>query len=200
MILVTCASKLTLSIFFVGAFVLAQFWAIASIISWSVQTLIFLMKIVKMGDFVSVISPWKRSPQLKFGGPKRSSQTGQEDGWENKRKKSFLRGKFCCAKSPFFSNFFNFLGRFCHLLAIFGPFLGRYKVCWLDPRLPTTKWVKLQYIFCVSLSFLAIFFCNFWQIFGFYRYFIAFCAFLSTFLGIFSGIQDGVLPVAPIGA
>ena len=153
MILVTCASKLTLSIFFVGAFVLAQFWAIASIISWSVKKLIFLWKIVKMGDFVSVISPWKRSPRLKLGGPKRTSQTGQEDVWENKREKSFLRGKFSCAKSPFFLQFFQFFGRFCHLWAIFGPFLGRYKVCWLDPRLPTTKWVKLQYIFCVSLSF-----------------------------------------------
>ena len=45
----------------------------------------------------------------------------------------------------------------------------------------------------------AVFFCNFWQIFGFYRYIIAFLAILSVFLGIFSGIQDGVLPVAPIG-
>ena len=199
MILVTCASKLTLSIFFVGAFVLAQFWAIASIISWSLKKLIFLIKTVKIGDFVSVISPWKRSPRLKFGGPKRTSRTGQEDGWENKRKKSFLRGKFCCAKSPFFWQFFRFFGRFAIFLAIFGPFLGRYKVCWVDLRLPTTKRVKLQYIFSVSVSFLATFFVIFGKFFGFYRYFIAFFAILSVFLGIFSGIQDGVLPVAPIG-
>ena len=108
MILVTCASKLTLSIFFVGAFVFAQFWAIASIISWSVKKLIFLMKIVKMGDFVSVISPWKRSPRLKFGGPKRTSQTGQGDGWGKKQKQSFLRGQFCCTKIPIFRLFENF--------------------------------------------------------------------------------------------
>ena len=127
MILVTCASKLILSIFFVGAFVFAQFWAIASIISWSVKKMILLWKIVKMGDFVSVISPWKRSPRLKFGGPKRTSQTGQEDVWENKREKSFLRGKFCCAKSPFFGNFFDFLAVF----AIFWLFLGHF---WVDTR------------------------------------------------------------------
>ena len=40
MILGPCTLKLILSIFFVGPFVFAQFWAIASIISWSVQTLI----------------------------------------------------------------------------------------------------------------------------------------------------------------
>ena len=86
-----------------------------------------------------------------------------------------------------------------HLFAIFGSFLGRYKVCWVDLRLPTTKRVKLQYIFSVSVSFLATFFVIFGKFFGFYRYFIAFFAILSVFLGIFSGIQDGVLPVAPIG-
>ena len=87
-----------------------------------------------------------------------------------------------------------------HLFAIFGSFLGRYKVCWVDLRLPTTKRVKLQYIFSVSVSFLATFFVIFGKFFGFYRYFFAFFAILSVFLGIFSGIQDGVLPVAPIGA
>ena len=70
----------------------------------------------------------------------------------------------------------------------------------MDLRLPTTKGDKLQYIFSVSLSFLPIFFVIFGKFLGFCRYFIAFCAILSTFLGIFSGIQDGVLPVAPIGA
>ena len=79
MILVTCASKLTLSIFFVGAFVLAQFWAIASIISWLVQTLIFLMKIVKMGDFISLIIPWKRRLQKKRCIPRRSQRKMQEN-------------------------------------------------------------------------------------------------------------------------
>ena len=108
MILVTCASKLILSIFFVGAFVLAQFWAIASIISWSVKKLIFLMKIVKMGDFVSVISPWKRSPRLKFGGPKRTCQTGQGDGWGKKQKQSILRGQFHCTKILIFRLFWKF--------------------------------------------------------------------------------------------
>ena len=77
--------------------------------------------------------------------------------------------------------------------------MGRYKVCWIDLRVPTTKWVKLQYIFCVSLSFLAIFFVIFGKFVGFYHYFIAFFAILSVYLGIFSGIQDGVSPVAPFG-
>ena len=79
MILVICVSKLTLSIFFVGAFVLAQFWAIASIISCSVKKLIFLMKNVKMGDFVSVISAWKRRLQKKQSIPQRSQRKMQEN-------------------------------------------------------------------------------------------------------------------------
>ena len=41
------------------------------------------------------------SPRSKSGGPKRTSQPGQEDGREKKRKKSFLRGKFCRTKTPF---------------------------------------------------------------------------------------------------
>ena len=69
----------------------------------------------------------------------------------------------------------------------------------MDLRLPTTKGVKLQYIFSVSLSFLAIFFVIFGKFLCFYRYFIAFFAILSVYLGIFSGIQDGVSPVAPFG-
>jgi len=104
------------------------------------------------GDFVSVISPWKQSPQSKFVGPKRTSRIGQEDGWENKRKKTYLRGQFCCAKSSFYGIFFNFFARFCHFLAIFWPFFGRYQVCLMDLRLPTTigvKWCKcFKWIFC----------------------------------------------------
>ena len=175
MILVTCASKLTLSIFFVGAFVLAQFWAIASIISWSVKKLIFLMKIVKMGDFVSVISPWKRSPRLKFGGPKRASQTGQEDGWENKRKKSFLRGKFCCAKSPFFSNFFNFWAVF----AIFWLFLGHF---WVDTRY--VGWIPgCQQLNGSNCSIFFVFHCHFWQFFFvIFGNFLGFIAILLHFV------------------
>ena len=70
----------------------------------------------------------------------------------------------------------------------------------MDLRLPTTKRVKLQYIFSVSVSFLAIFFVIFGKFFCFYRYFIAFFAILSVFLGgIFSEIQDGVSPVGPFG-
>ena len=84
-------------------------------------------------------------------------------------------------------------------MAIFGPFLGRYQICWMDLRLPTTKGVKLHYIFSVSLSFLPIFFVIFGKYLGYYRYFIAFFAILSVLLGMFSGIQDGVLPVAQIG-
>ena len=127
MILCPCTSKLILSIFFRGPFVFEQFWDITLIVSWSVKKFIFLMKILKMAYFVLVISPWKQNSRSKFGGPKRTSRTGQEDGWENKRKKSFLRGKFCCAKSPFFGNFFDFLAVF----AIFWLFLGHF---WVDTR------------------------------------------------------------------
>ena len=66
-------------------------------------------------------------------------------------RKIISKGQIFLCKITLFFQFFQFFGRFCHLWAIFGPFLGRYKVCWLDPRLPTTKWVKLQYIFSVSL-------------------------------------------------
>ena len=69
----------------------------------------------------------------------------------------------------------------------------------MDLRLPTTKWVKLQYIFCVSLSFLAIFFLFFGKILGFLSLIYCILCLLSIILGIFSGIQDGDLPVAPIG-
>ena len=89
-------------IFFVGTIVLVQFWAIASIISWSVKKLIFLMKILKMADFVSVISPWKPSPRSKFGGPKRTSRTGQENGRKKKWGGKCLRGEFSRTKSCFF--------------------------------------------------------------------------------------------------
>ena len=85
----------------------------------------------KMGDFVSVISPWRRSPRLKFRGPKRTFWTGQENGRENKRKKSSLRGTFCCAKSvqnhPFIAFFFDFLAVFDN----FWLFLGQF---WVDIR------------------------------------------------------------------
>ena len=144
------------------------------------------MKIVKMGDFVSVISPWKRSPRLKFGGPKCTFRTGQEDGWENKRKKSFLKGKFCCAKSP-----------------IFLLFLAHF---WVDTRY--VGWTSgCQQLKGSNCSISLVFLCHFWQLFfvifgnffGFHRYFIAFFAILSVFLGRFFGIQDVVLPVAPIG-
>ena len=104
-----CTSKLILSIFFVGRFVLAQFWAIALIISWSVKKLIFWWKFWKRADYVSVISPWKQSPQLKFWGPKRTSGTGQEDGWWKKQKKSFLRSQYCRTKTPIFRFFWKFV-------------------------------------------------------------------------------------------
>ena len=105
MILCPCTSKLILSIFFRGPFVFAQFWDITLIISWSVKKLIFLMKILKMADFVSVISPWKPSPRSKFGGQKRTSRTSQEDGRRKKWEKKYLRGEFCGTKSCFFCFF-----------------------------------------------------------------------------------------------
>ena len=107
--------------------------------------------------------------------------------WVGKQTKKIIsKGQILLCKITLFQQFFQFLGRFCHLLAIFGPFLGRYKVCWLDPRLPTTKWVKLQYIFCVSLSFLAIFFVIFGKILGFLSLFYCIlCHFVYNFRYIF---------------
>ena len=60
------------------------------------------------------------SPRLKFGGAKRSSRTGQEDGWGKKQKNAFLRGKFCRTKTPIFRLFWKFakqailIGNFLH--------------------------------------------------------------------------------------
>ena len=48
------------------------------------------------------------SPRSKLGGAKRTSRTGQEDGWGKKQKKSFLRGEFCRTKRPFFRLFWKF--------------------------------------------------------------------------------------------
>ena len=69
-LLVPCTSKLTLSIFFVGPFVLAQFWAIAPVISWSVKKLIFLMKIVKKGRFCFDHISMKTESLIKVWGSK----------------------------------------------------------------------------------------------------------------------------------
>ena len=59
------------------------------------------------------------SPRSKFGGPKRTSRTGQEDGWEKKQKKSFLRGEFCRTKTPIFRLFW----KFAKLAILIGEFL-----------------------------------------------------------------------------
>ena len=48
------------------------------------------------------------SPRSKSGGPKRTSQPGQEDGRKKKRKKSFLRCEFCRTKTPIFLLFWKF--------------------------------------------------------------------------------------------
>jgi hypothetical protein len=66
------------------------------------------------------------SPRSKFGGPKRTSRTGQEDGWGKKQKKSFLRGEFCPTKTPIFRLFW----KFSKLAILIGNFLhenGAYK-------------------------------------------------------------------------
>ena len=107
MILSLCTSKLILSIFFVGTIVLVQFWAITSIIYWSVKKMIFLIKILKMADIVYVMSPWKLSPRSKFGGPKRTSRTCQEDGLKKKWKK-ISKGRILRYKIMFFLFFWNF--------------------------------------------------------------------------------------------
>ena len=66
------------------------------------------------------------SPRSKFGGPKRTSRTGQEDGWEKKQKKSFLRGEFCRTKTPIFRLF----RKFAKLAILIGKYLrdnGTYR-------------------------------------------------------------------------
>ena len=70
---------------------------------------------------ILVLSPWS-----KFGGPKRTSRTGQEDGWEKKQKKSFLRGEFCRTKTPIFRVF----RKFAKLAILIGKYLrdnGTYR-------------------------------------------------------------------------
>ena len=47
------------------------------------------------------------SPRLKFGGPKRTSWTGQEDGWGKKQKNHFYGVNFAVRKRPFFDFFEN---------------------------------------------------------------------------------------------
>ena len=60
------------------------------------------------------------SPRSKFRGAKRTSRTGQEDGWGKKQKKSFLRGEFCRTKTPIFRLFWKFskmailIGKYLH--------------------------------------------------------------------------------------
>ena len=57
-----CTLKLLLSIFFVGRFVLAQFWAITLIISWSVKKLDFCDEMIKNDHLWSLSDHrWKSS-------------------------------------------------------------------------------------------------------------------------------------------
>ena len=133
------------------------------------------MKIVKKGRFCFGHISMKTESRI-------GSKTYLSDRprrWVGKQTKEIIsKGQILLCKMTLFWQFF---GRFCHFLAIFGPYLGRYQICWMDLRLPTTKGVKLQYIFSVSLSFLPIFFVIFGKFLGFYRYFIAFFAILSVF-------------------
>ena len=67
------------------------------------------------------------------------------------------------------------------------------------PQVANNYWGQIAVYLSFSESFLAIFFCNFWQILGFLSLFYCIFAILSVFLGIFFGNQERVLPVAPIG-
>ena len=88
------------------------------------------------------------------------------------------------------------------VFAIFLLFLGHF---WVDTMY--VGWTSgCQQLNGSNCSIFFVFHCHFWQFFvifgkfvGFYHYFIAFFAILSVYLGIFSGIQDGVSPVAPFG-
>ena len=106
-----CSSKLILSIFFVGRFVLAQFWAIALIISWSVKKSDFLTKWSKMiiYDRSAIIAgnPHFESP-IKVGGCKTKLSVGPRRWLGKKAKKSCLRGEFCRTKTPIFCFFLKF--------------------------------------------------------------------------------------------
>ena len=62
MLVSLCTSKLLLSIFFVGLFVLAQFWAITLIISWSVKKSDFFDEMIKNDHLWSLSDHrWKSS-------------------------------------------------------------------------------------------------------------------------------------------
>ena len=107
--------------------------------------------------YFSHISMKTESPIIVWGS--KTYLSDRPRTWVGKKAKTILsKGPILLYKITLFWQFFRFFRRFCHFLAIFGPFLGRYQICWMDLRLPTTKGVKLQYIFSVSLSFLAIFF------------------------------------------
>ena len=76
--------------FFKGPVVLVKFWSNF----WTVKKLIFLVRVLKTGDFVSVISPWKQSPWSKFCCPTCTSRRGQLN-WLKKIKILYPRAKFC---------------------------------------------------------------------------------------------------------
>ena len=88
--------------------------------------------------------------------------------------------KFCFTKSPFFFvNFWGFLAIFAifFVVAIFGPFEGRYQVCWMKLGLTSTMGVKLQHILCFIVIFghFLVNFCNFLSSNPFLRAFFAIC-------------------------
>ena len=120
----------------------------------------------------SHISMKTESP-IKVGGSKTYLSDRPRRCVGKQTRKIISKGQILLCKITLFWQFFQFFGRFCHFLAIFGPFLGRYQICWMDLRLPTTKGVKLQYIFSVSLSFLA----NFWVFIAILMHFCHFVCF-----------------------
>ena len=137
MVLSPCTSKLVLFILIVGPLVWAQFWAIASIIFWSVKKLNFLPKILKRVGFVSVIFPWKQIPRLKIWGLEQTSQMGQQNGWEKRHKEHFFKGGILTNKITLF---------FWPFFVLSGPFLGRKQVFGMDLGLALTRGIQLELI------------------------------------------------------
>jgi len=88
-----CTLKLLLSIFFVGRFVLAQFWAITLIISWSVKKLDFCDEMIKNDHLWSLGDHrWKSSfwvPDQSSGVQNVPLGRAKKMGGENSKKNHF---------------------------------------------------------------------------------------------------------------
>ena len=106
-----CTLKLLLSIFFVGRFVLAQFWAITLIISWSVKKLDFCDEMIKNDHLWSFSDHrWKSSfwvPDQSVGVHNVALGWAKKMDRKKKQKNHYWGPNFAVQKRQFFFFFEN---------------------------------------------------------------------------------------------